>query len=76
MGARQRASAGLVSRPPFALPKAESAFSRANSIHDTTIGWCFINKLMTEGYGVDTMPETAENIAADFKIEREAQVGA
>lgn len=58
------------------MPKAESAFSRANSIHDTTIGWRFINKLMTERYGVDTMPETAENIAADFKIEREAQVGA
>ncbi len=62
-----------MSRAPFVLPKAESAFSRANSIQDTTIGWRFINKLMKERYGVDTMPETAENIATDFKIEREAQ---
>ena len=62
-----------MSRAPFVLPKAESAFSRANSIQDTTIGWRFINKLMKERYGVDTMPETAENIATDFKVEREAQ---
>ncbi|MDP2679046.1 MAG: 3-oxoadipyl-CoA thiolase [Rhodoferax sp.] len=62
-----------MSRAPFVLPKAESAFSRANSIQDTTIGWRFINKLMKERYGVDSMPETAENIATDFKIEREAQ---
>jgi acetyl-CoA C-acetyltransferase len=62
-----------MSRAPFVMPKAESAFSRANSIQDTTIGWRFINKLMKERYGVDTMPETAENIATDFKIGREAQ---
>jgi 3-oxoadipyl-CoA thiolase len=62
-----------MSRAPFVLPKAESAFSRGNSIQDTTIGWRFINKLMKERYGVDTMPETAENIATDFKIGREAQ---
>jgi acetyl-CoA acyltransferase len=62
-----------MSRAPFVMPKAESAFSRSNAIHDTTIGWRFINKLMKEKYGVDAMPETAENVATDFKIEREAQ---
>ncbi len=62
-----------MSRAPFVMPKAESAFSRANAVYDTTIGWRFINKLMKEQYGVDSMPETAENVAADFKIEREAQ---
>jgi acetyl-CoA acetyltransferase family protein len=55
------------------MPKAESAFSRANSIYDTTIGWRFVNKLMKEQYGVDSMPETAENVATDFAIGREAQ---
>jgi 3-oxoadipyl-CoA thiolase len=62
-----------MSRAPFVMPKAESAFSRSNEVHDTTIGWRFINKLMKERYGVDSMPETAENVATDFKIEREAQ---
>jgi acetyl-CoA acyltransferase len=62
-----------MSRAPFVMPKAESAFSRANAVYDTTIGWRFVNKLMKEQYGVDSMPETAENVAADWKIEREAQ---
>ncbi len=62
-----------MSRAPFVMPKAESAFSRNNTVYDTTIGWRFINKLMKEKYGVDTMPETAENVADDFKIERAAQ---
>ena len=62
-----------MSRSPFVMPKAESAFSRTNAVYDTTIGWRFINKLMKEKYGVDSMPETAENVATDFKIEREAQ---
>ena len=62
-----------MSRAPFVMPKAESAFSRNNAVYDTTIGWRFINKLMKEKYGVDAMPETAENVAVEFKIEREAQ---
>ena len=62
-----------MSRAPFVMPKAETAFSRSNAVYDTTIGWRFINKLMKEKYGVDSMPETAENVATDFKIEREAQ---
>ena len=62
-----------MSRAPFVMPKAESAFSRANAVYDTTIGWRFINKLMKAQYGVDSMPETAENVATDYKIEREAQ---
>ena len=62
-----------MSRAPFVMPKAESAFSRANAVYDTTIGWRFVNKRMKELYGVDSMPETAENVAADFRIEREAQ---
>ena len=62
-----------MSRAPFVMPKATSAFSRAAEIYDTTIGWRFINKLMKEKYGVDSMPETAENVATEFKIEREAQ---
>jgi len=62
-----------MSRAPFVMPKAESAFSRSNAVFDTTIGWRFINKLMKEKYGVDSMPETAENVATDFHIEREAQ---
>jgi acetyl-CoA C-acetyltransferase len=62
-----------MSRAPFVMPKAESAFSRANAIYDTTIGWRFVNPAMKAAYGVDSMPETAENVASDFKIEREAQ---
>ena len=62
-----------MSRAPFVMPKAESAFSRANAVYDTTIGWRFVNRRMKELYGVDSMPETAENVATDFHIEREAQ---
>ena len=62
-----------MSRAPFVMPKAESAFSRNNAVYDTTIGWRFVNKLMKSQYGVDSMPETAENVATDFGIEREAQ---
>jgi 3-oxoadipyl-CoA thiolase len=62
-----------MSRAPFVMPKADAAFSRGNAVYDTTIGWRFVNKLMKERYGVDSMPETAENVAADFGIEREAQ---
>jgi 3-oxoadipyl-CoA thiolase len=62
-----------MTRAPFVMPKAETAFSRSNSVQDTTIGWRFVNRLMKERYGVDSMPETAENVAADFRIEREAQ---
>ncbi len=62
-----------MSRAPFVMPKAESAFSRANAVYDTTIGWRFVNKLMKAMHGVDSMPETAENVATEFKIEREAQ---
>jgi len=62
-----------MSRAPFVMPKAESAFSRANAVYDTTIGWRFVNKLMQERYGVDSMPETAENVADQFGIDREAQ---
>ncbi|KGG87948.1 acetyl-CoA acetyltransferase [Comamonas thiooxydans] len=62
-----------MSRAPFVMPKAESAFSRNNAVYDTTIGWRFVNKLMKAQYGVDSMPETAENVADDFGIEREAQ---
>jgi acetyl-CoA C-acetyltransferase len=62
-----------MSRAPFVMPKAETAFSRTNAVYDTTIGWRFVNKRMKEMYGVDSMPETAENVATDYKIEREAQ---
>ena len=62
-----------MSRAPFVMPKADAAFSRSNSVYDTTIGWRFVNRLMKEKYGVDAMPETAENVAADYKISREAQ---
>ncbi len=62
-----------MSRAPFVMPKAEDPYSRSNALYDTTIGWRFVNKLMKAQYGVDAMPETAENVATDFKIEREAQ---
>jgi 3-oxoadipyl-CoA thiolase len=62
-----------MSRAPFVMPKAESAFARTNAVYDTTIGWRFVNKLMKELHGVDSMPETAENVAAEYAIEREAQ---
>ena len=62
-----------MSRAPFVMPKMDMAFSRNNAVYDTTIGWRFINKLMKEKYGVDSMPETAENVATDHKISRDAQ---
>jgi 3-oxoadipyl-CoA thiolase len=62
-----------MSRAPFVLPKAESAFARHVSVEDTTIGWRLVNPVMRERYGVDSMPQTAENVAARFGIEREAQ---
>lgn len=62
-----------MSRAPFVMPKAASAFSRDNALYDTTIGWRFVNKLMRERYGVDSMPETAENVARDFGIDRQSQ---
>ncbi|WP_230530941.1 3-oxoadipyl-CoA thiolase [Microvirga roseola] len=62
-----------MSRAPFVMPKAEAAFSRAAEIFDTTIGWRFINPLMKQQYGVDSMPETGENVAEDFRVSREDQ---
>ncbi|MDR9782819.1 3-oxoadipyl-CoA thiolase [Rhizobium redzepovicii] len=62
-----------MSRAPFVMPKAETAFSRAAEIHDTTIGWRFVNPLMKKQYGVDSMPETGENVAEDYKVSREDQ---
>ncbi|MDO6725234.1 3-oxoadipyl-CoA thiolase [Celeribacter halophilus] len=62
-----------MSRAPFVMPKAEAAFSRANAVYDTTIGWRFVNKQMLAQFGVDSMPETAENVAEDFNISREDQ---
>jgi acetyl-CoA acyltransferase len=59
-----------MSRAPFVMPKADAAFSRHAEIHDTTIGWRFVNPLMKERHGVDSMPETAENVAEQFKISR------
>jgi acetyl-CoA acyltransferase len=62
-----------MSRAPFVMPKAESPFSRANEVHDTTIGWRFVNPEMRERYGVDSMPETGENVAEAFQISRADQ---
>ncbi|MER9426505.1 3-oxoadipyl-CoA thiolase [Mesorhizobium sp. M0317] len=62
-----------MSRAPFVMPKAETAFSRHAEIHDTTIGWRFINPLMKKQYGVDSMPETGENVAEDFQVSRADQ---
>ena len=62
-----------MSRAPFVMPKATAAFSRASEIHDTTIGWRFVNSLMKAQYGVDSMPETGENVAEDFAIGRADQ---
>jgi acetyl-CoA acyltransferase len=62
-----------MSRAPFVMPKMDAAFSRNNAVYDTTIGWRFVNQLMKAQYGVDSMPETAENVATDFGIERSAQ---
>src|SRR5882672_4475740 len=62
-----------MSRAPFVMPKAETAFSRANAVYDTTIGWRFVNPVMKQMYGTDSMPETAENVAAEFKVSRADQ---
>jgi acetyl-CoA acyltransferase len=62
-----------MSRAPFVIPKASAAFSRASAIYDTTIGWRFVNPRMEELYGTDSMPGTAENVAAEFSISREDQ---
>ena len=62
-----------MSRAPFVMPKADTAFSRNSALYDTTIGWRFVNKLMKAQYGVDSMPETAEHVAAEWKIGRAAQ---
>ncbi|MGE0796851.1 MAG: 3-oxoadipyl-CoA thiolase [Lautropia sp.] len=62
-----------MSRAPFVMPKADSAFSRSNAVFDTTIGWRFINPKLKAQYGVDQMPETAENVAQDFKVSRADQ---
>jgi 3-oxoadipyl-CoA thiolase len=62
-----------MSRAPFVMGKAESAFSRSAEIFDTTIGWRFVNKLMKQKYGTDSMPETAENVADEYKVSREDQ---
>ncbi len=62
-----------MSRAPFVMPKADTAFSRNAEIYDTTIGWRFVNPLMKKQYGVDSMPETGENVAADFSVSRADQ---
>uniref|UniRef100_UPI003BAB4CA4 3-oxoadipyl-CoA thiolase n=1 Tax=Stappia sp. TaxID=1870903 RepID=UPI003BAB4CA4 len=62
-----------MSRAPFVMPKAETAFSRAAEIHDTTIGWRFVNPVMKAQYGIDSMPETAENVAEDYRVSRADQ---
>ncbi|WP_370200905.1 3-oxoadipyl-CoA thiolase [Roseibium sp.] len=62
-----------MSRAPFVMPKAETAFSRQNEIFDTTIGWRFVNPLMKKQYGIDSMPETGENVAEDYAVAREDQ---
>jgi len=62
-----------MSRAPFVMPKADAAFSRNNALYDTTIGWRFVNVLIKQQFGVDSMPETAENVAQEFGISREAQ---
>ncbi|MGZ8273999.1 MAG: 3-oxoadipyl-CoA thiolase [Burkholderiaceae bacterium] len=62
-----------MSRAPFVMPKADTAFARTNAVYDTTIGWRFVNPLLKKQYGIDSMPETAENVAADFGIARTDQ---
>ncbi|MBN8293037.1 3-oxoadipyl-CoA thiolase [Rhodobacter sp. NTK016B] len=62
-----------MSRAPFVMPKADAAFSRANAVYDTTIGWRFVNKAMEKAYGTHSMPQTADNVAADWGISREDQ---
>lgn len=62
-----------MTRAPFVMPKAETAFSRGNAIYDTTIGWRFVNKKMKDQYGIDSMPQTADNVAEDYEVSREDQ---
>jgi 3-oxoadipyl-CoA thiolase len=62
-----------MSRAPFVMPKATGAFQRANEVHDTTIGWRFVNRQIEKQYGIDSMPETAENVAAEFGVSRADQ---
>jgi len=62
-----------MSRAPFVMPKADSAFSRTNAVFDTTIGWRFVNPMMKQLYGTDSMPETAENVAQEFGVARAEQ---
>ena len=62
-----------MSRAPFVMPKAETAYSRNTEIYDTTIGWRFVNQQLKKTYGIDSMPETAENVATQFNISREDQ---
>ncbi len=62
-----------MSRAPFVMPKADTAFSRSNAVYDTTLGWRFVNPAMKTGHGIDSMPETAENVAAEFGIGRADQ---
>jgi acetyl-CoA acetyltransferase len=62
-----------MSRAPFVMPKAEAAFSRANELHDTTIGWRFVNPRMNQMHGTDTMPGTAQNVADEYGVSREDQ---
>lgn len=62
-----------MSRAPFVMPKADSAFARSNAVYDTTIGWRFVNKALQSEFGIDSMPETAENVAQDFGVTREDQ---
>jgi 3-oxoadipyl-CoA thiolase len=62
-----------MTRAPFVMPKADSAYSRSNAVYDTTLGWRFVNPVMKQQYGIDSMPETAENVAAEFGIARADQ---
>ena len=62
-----------MTRAPFVMPKAQQAFSRQNEVYDTTIGWRFVNPVLKAQYGIDSMPETAENVAEDFNVSREDQ---
>ncbi len=62
-----------MSRAPFVMPKSSTAFSRENAVYDTTIGWRFVNPLLKQQYGIDSMPETGENVAHEFRVDREDQ---
>jgi 3-oxoadipyl-CoA thiolase len=62
-----------MTRAPFVMPKADGAFSRANAVYDTTIGWRFVNKRLKAEFGIDSMPETAENVAEEYQVSREDQ---